>query len=222
MPRQIVTGWFRTPPLWPLLAAHLEPLRPGPITVYSGGTGDGREAYSLAILLLDLDLSGQVIATDLRPDLVATARVGTYDGPSTRDDLAAAGRTPERRYLAHNPYTDAYTVRAAVRERVTFQVSDLSADPIPRADLAVVRNCWRWLDADGQAHLARELHTALRPAGRLVIGAPDLVRLDYDEQGRLQVTATPPAGFHEHFVEAGELLWRPRKRPRPIVEGRAA
>lgn len=204
-----VTGWFRTPNAWRLLADRLA----GPVRLFSGGTATGGEAYAAAMLLESRGIEGHVLASDMGPALIETARRGVYAHHEIRQALTEGELSLRdlsswfERVGDQSPRD--WSVTETIRRRVTFDVATLG-DPgaVPdQLDAALVRNVWRHLTEDAQHRLADELHAALSPGGLLVLGGGDLMRL---EDGRL-VDYVPPA-LAGRFAESEthSLIWEPR------------
>ncbi len=138
--------------------------------VWSAGCATGEEAYSLSILLDDLQRSRtigrgfQIFATDVSGHAIAIARRAQYPVDAIRDLPA---RTQEH-FVGSG---DRVTVVSAIRNRVVFSVSDLGEDPpFSRMHLAVCRNLLVYLDHDAQAKALTALHYSLAPGGLLFLG----------------------------------------------------
>jgi len=200
--RRIVTEWFRIPRVWPILAAALAAFD-RPVTVWSGACGSGEEAWSAAILLDEHGIGGQVLATDLDPDLLAIAEAGHYSARDVRSNVAE-GRLTRAQVSRHlRPADGGYTVAPHLRRRVTFRRLCLGEDAAPACDAALLRNVWRHLEHDTQARLMREVHARLPATGRLVLGGGDLLNV--------RLEAVEPPGLSRYFTRAGhDCVWRPR------------
>lgn len=211
--RQIVTEWFRTPRVWPILARLLAATG-RPVTVWSGGCGTGEEPYSAAILLADHGIPGRIVATDLDADLVAIAQRATYhardidtnvhEGRLTRAQVA-------RYFIADRQ--GGYTVRREIRARVAFGTGTLGVDAPPSCDVALCRNVWRHIDRGAQGRLARHIQAALPDTGRLVLGGGDLTATrpgaDLTQLTPADLVDYWPTGLRRRFAEADhELVWR--------------
>lgn len=213
-----VSEMFRTPALWRAVADTVRwnlARRPG-LSVLSGGCAHGYEAYSAAVLLLELGRTDfTVTAVDVDAALIGQARTGhvpaSVVAQAVREGSLDAGAVG--RHLTASPV--GYTVAPQVLERITFDVADL-AEPacLPdRIDVAFTRNVWRHLPPTGRQALAGHLADAMPADSPLALGGSDFY-------GLREPTPTPTrndlvdrpellAAVHPHFTEGRhELLYR--------------
>ena len=178
-----VTEFFRQPQAWEILeekviAALVENARPGSeIRVWVPGCSTGKEAYSLAMLLIEqVEKSGkkvgfQIFATDSDAAALATARSGSY----AKEEIAGSV-SPERlkRFFARK--NGRYQVVKKAREQVVFAPQNLTADPpFSRLDLISCRNLLIYLDQQVQKKIIALFHFALREGGFLFLGTAENV-----------------------------------------------
>ncbi len=173
-----VTKFFRDREAFEQLQARLLPLlRQKPagstVRVWAPGCSTGEETYSLAIVLLealdgldrDQHLSVQILATDINPDAIDTARIGEY-ATSLGPDVS-----PERLRRFFVKTEAGYRVKKEVRDAVVFAVHDLNKDaPFTKLDLLVCRNLLIYLSSELQKSLIPVFHYALNPGGLLLLG----------------------------------------------------
>lgn len=138
-----------------------------PLRVWSAGCGCGEEAYTLAMLLEEAGLPGQVHATDIDPAALAVARAGLYGSAAVEELPVELGQ----RFLTRVG-ADQYQVVAPVRARVRFSHHDLSvAGPVAApVDLLCCRNVLIYFDRPVQQQALWRLRTALAPGGFLCLG----------------------------------------------------
>jgi chemotaxis protein methyltransferase CheR len=170
-----VSKFFRNREVWELIRTRvLAELARAPgreIRIWSAGSAAGEEAYSLAILLLELartrplDLERfRIVATDIDQSILAVARLGAY-GPFAFSEI-----DPElRERWFEGPQLE--RVKPEVRRLVSFETLDLITDPFP-ADrhLILCRNVIIYFERAVQEALFRRFHEALAPGGHLVLG----------------------------------------------------
>ncbi len=173
-----VSRFFRNPgcipPLRAALAARAAQVAGRPLRAWSAGCGRGEEAYTLAILLAELDprpAPGQVIGTDIDPSALRVAAAARY-GPEAIADLP-----PDlaRRHLEVEPGGGgAHRVRDALLERVTLRLHDLTRVAVPPAgggfDLVSCRNTLIYFRPPVHASVERLLLRGLAPGGLLWLG----------------------------------------------------
>jgi chemotaxis methyl-accepting protein methylase len=122
----LTTSFFRDPESFEVLKKRFLPRlfgqrkEAGTIRVWSAGCSTGEEAYSIAILLLEVaadaggDVPIHVFASDLSEPALARARGGTY-APKIAEDVSAARL---ERFFTRTD--DGYRVRGAVRDVCSF------------------------------------------------------------------------------------------------------
>lgn len=192
-----VTRFFRDPEAFAALRTQvIEPLvearrqqgaMADPIRVWICATSTGEEAYSIAMLLLDVlqaqrcDLPCKIFATDVEPGYLERAASGRYDDA----DLADVPQALRERWFV--PVGEHWQVHGELRQRLVFARHDLLSDaPFTQMDLVTCRNMLIYLRPAAQDRAVRRLTYALRPGGVLFLGssesptavAPDLAVLD--------------------------------------------
>lgn len=142
-----------------------------PIDVWVPGCATGDEAYSLAIMLSELQGPAQsnhpvrIVGTDLNAEALATARAGIYRQTAFAE-MDAALRT--RHFL---PKGQHYEVAPSLRALVRFEQRDvLAGAPLEPLDLVSCRNLLIYMKGPLQDRLIECCHRALRPRGLLFIG----------------------------------------------------
>jgi len=177
-----VTSFFRDPDafqylkevVFPRLLVERTPEQP--IRIWVAGCATGEEAYSVAIILLEvlgeraLGCRIQIFATDLDDDALDVARHGIYP-PSTVKDLS-----PDRlqRFFARTE--NGYQVSRQLRDLVVFARHNLGKDPpFSRLDLATCRNVLIYMQSALQRQVLRVFHYALNPEGFLLLGTSESV-----------------------------------------------
>ena len=171
-----VTSFYRNPEAWEPIREALRDVtaRSGRTTVWSAPCSDGREPYSLAMLALDDDEIStrrlDIVGTDINEDVLERARKGVYRTTKTRDVAAELDPLDDaERYVDRDG--DAFAVRDAVKELVTFEQHDLIADDPKRdVDLALCRNLLIYINTESKRAVVDTVLSSLRAGGYLVIG----------------------------------------------------
>lgn len=147
-----------------------------PIRIWVPACSTGQEAYSIAILLLEvlgersLSRRIQLFATDLSESAVAKARLGSY----TRGEVMDV--SPGRLQRFFTKVDDHYRVNKSVRDLCVFAPHNLLKDPpFSRLDLISCRNLLIYLDTSLQRKAIVTFHYALNPTGYLVLGKSETV-----------------------------------------------
>lgn len=172
-----VSRFYRNPATFHLLRREVLPeiarRRAGaPLRIWSAGCGCGEEAYTLAMLLDEVDVPGIVEASDIDPIALEAARAATY----RTDALADLPADLAERYVEPVEVRgrQSFRVRRFVAERVRFSRHDITTPlPLPngpRFDLICCRNVLIYLQRDTHEETQRHLRDALVPGGYLCLG----------------------------------------------------
>ena len=175
-----VTAFFREPHHFEYLAGQLsEWLGERPrrrLRIWSAGCATGEEAYSLAMVLAEAmdaergPVDALILATDLSPAALETARGGVY--PLER----LGGVSPERRHRWFQRGSGAHAGFARVRPRLAelVRVRPLNLmEPWPMRgtfDAIFCRNVVIYFDAPARKRLFERFDGALQPHGKLFLG----------------------------------------------------
>jgi chemotaxis methyl-accepting protein methylase len=162
---------------WGLLLDAARESGAGVVRVWVAACATGEEAYSLAILASEA-MGGErppvtILATDVSGGALARAADG--DGYSER---SVRNLSPElrERYLSRDG--GHYAVRPRLRALVRFRHHNLISDPSPPLgevpfDIVACRNVLIYFDQPTAQDVTRSLEGAVRPGGRLILGAAD-------------------------------------------------
>ncbi|MGN6331742.1 MAG: CheR family methyltransferase [Motilibacteraceae bacterium] len=172
------TQFARNPPQMAALRERVLPelleraaRRGRPAVVWSAGCATGEEAYTLAMLALDL--AGprppvRVLGTDLSAAAVAAARAAVYGERS----VALLEEGARGRHLRRGE--TGWQVREEVRALVDLSVHNLVTQPAPFAprsvDLVLCRNVTIYFDRPTTRALVERFAQVLDPAGWLLLG----------------------------------------------------
>lgn len=171
--------FFRESQHFDLLESELSRLRAQRLRLWSAATALGEEAYSLAMLLADLQQAGRIgadwriLGTDISERALRTATEALYPEDRLRHV------TPERirRYGLRGSAGAAGLVQmqAGLRERVEFTRWDLrqSVDGLGPFDAILLRHALPYFDARTAQALVERLLSRLRPGGLFFTGASE-------------------------------------------------
>ena len=165
-----VSEFFRDSQVWDYLQARFLPEFMGQrraLRVYSAGCSDGRELYSMAMLLDELDaLDGSVLlGEDCRPDAVARAGAGEYEA----SDIADVSSIRKQRYFRQ--VGSRYRIVPRLRDRVRWGTRDVFGLHTPGDwDILLFRNVAIYLETGQVSLLWERLFHQLAPNGVLVTG----------------------------------------------------
>ncbi len=157
------------------------------LRVWSAGCSIGAEAYSMAMILAELQPKGahRIFGTDLDTAVLSKAKAG---GPYTAADVKNVPRHLLLKYFTH-PGDDYYIVDK-IKEKVTFQQHNLLKDPFSQGfDLIVCRNVVIYFADEAKRKLNKEFCNSLKEHGVLFIGSTETL-LDAQELGLKRVSTS--------------------------------
>ncbi|ARS88868.1 CheR family methyltransferase [Natrarchaeobaculum aegyptiacum] len=176
-----VTGFFRNPDVWEGIRTVLREIasEQDEIRIWSAACADGREPYSLSMLVHDdpaVDASSvRILGTDISRPALETARSGIYETSRTVDvgeQLSFLDDPAE--YVAVDG--DTYRIAPQVKRPVEFERHDLiNDDPKSGFDLVVCRNLFIYIDNAYKASMLGSIAESMRPGGTLVIGKAETI-----------------------------------------------
>jgi two-component system CheB/CheR fusion protein len=202
-----VTNFFREPDAWVALKETALPeliklRRAGDILrIWVVGCSTGEEAYSVAIILRELQEAGklkdgmkiQIFATDISEDALDTARHGLYLQNITADI------SPERLARWFVKEGDWYRVKKELRDLIVFAPQNIIQDPpFTRLDLISCRNLFIYFTPELQRKIIPLFQYAILPGGLLFLGSSETI-------------GETPAGFKP--LDAKSKIFRRRELP---------
>jgi two-component system, chemotaxis family, CheB/CheR fusion protein len=177
-----VTAFFRDASAWKYLETQVlrqlikDQPKLSPIRVWSAGCSSGEEAYTLAMVLVDILGIEQfrqrvkIYATDVDEEALSQARQATYDLHSLQSV------PPEWRDRYFEQIGDRWIFRSDIRRGVIFGRHDLVQDaPISRLDLLVCRNTLMYFNTETQTKILTRFHFALNDTGILFLGKAEML-----------------------------------------------
>ncbi len=196
-----VSSFFREAHHFDLLRGEiLPPLLEGArrgerLRLWSAGCSSGQEAYSIAMVLADLEpdylqMDIRILASDIDLNVIETGRAGIYDA----GQLANVPEEYRERYFqpAEDNGKEAVRIIEPLRRIVCFRELNLLHEwPMKRQfDVIFCRNVVIYFDAETQNSLWRKFEKYTAPGGWLILGHSE--RLSEDVAGKF-VVAGPTA-----------------------------
>ena len=179
-----VTSFFRDEAEFDALAREFkkyctEHHMPGSLRIWCAGCSTGEEAYSIAIMIYELQRTFsseawlpdiQIFATDIQEDIMAEARRGLFSEATTQN----LPRHIRDRYFDQT--SEGMEVKKKIRELVLFAKHDLTRNPpFMRIDLVVCRNVFIYFEQEIQEKIINVFHYALKPNGILFMGKSESI-----------------------------------------------
>lgn len=188
------------------------------LTIWSAGCSTGEEAYTLAMLLLELSpvlAAGavRIVGTDISAEALRSASRATYAGrtldavpPLVADRWFEPGPGPSR------------AVRDQVRRLVELRLHNLVTDPPPfgpgEVDLVVCRNVTIYFDRDVTGRLVGSFHDVLAEGGYLLLGHSETL---WQVSDAFTLVPVGDAYLYRRGHDARTSPGRPRRgRPRAL------
>jgi chemotaxis protein methyltransferase CheR len=178
-----VTEFFRDTPVWDVLSSDVLPTllkeKQGKIRVWSAGSSDGKEAYSIAMICAKiLGENGlfnkvEIFGTDIDRDCINHATEGNYLSRLgiVQTDIKKQLNfivTPEKYFDITG---DNYQVKHAIKKIVSFEYHDLiSGLKKHNFDLILCRNVVIYFTRQLQEVLYKDFYNALNPGGFFIMG----------------------------------------------------
>ena len=180
-----VTSFFRDLKIFELCAKTIVPdvvrlhTEDRPLRIWIAGCSTGEKTYSLAMTFVEaIAVAKQtiklcVVASDVDPDVVATAREGHYSKTTTVDISS------ERLARFFMKYGHVYNVLPELCANAVFTIQDLLADPpISKLDFVLCRNVLIYLGPDTQTKVIALFYFAPRRYGVLLLVTSETVDQD--------------------------------------------
>ncbi|MEH1959917.1 MAG: CheR family methyltransferase [Nostoc sp.] len=177
-----VTAFFRDSSAWEYIAEQILPnlirnkKTSDQIRIWSAGCASGEEAYTLAILMVQIlgveefRQRVKIYATDVDEDALNQARLATYSAK----DVQTVPDELRQKYF--ETVGNRYVFRQDLRRSVIFGRHDLLQDaPISRLDLLVSRNTLMYFNSETQGRILARFHFALNDNGYLFLGKAEML-----------------------------------------------
>jgi chemotaxis protein methyltransferase CheR len=166
------TSFFRHPEHFEVLARDVLPQLPQPVTIWSAGCANGQEAYSLAMVLEEQGIAGNVIASDLSTAALQRTDAGRY---APRE---VSGLSPARlaRHMTHSGKS--WQVNDAIRGRVTtmrHNLVDAMPDRVRPAQVVFCRNVLIYFSPEHTRAFLDQVADALPQGGYLFLGSAESI-----------------------------------------------
>lgn len=173
-----VSEFFRNPERFDhLKAAVLPELRRtwSSLRIWSAGCSVGAEAYSLAILLEEMEPGSYhrhaVLGTDIDREALREAEAAVFGADRLRE--VSPGRL--QRFFAALP-GQRWQVKPSIRRYVRFMVHNLLEDPYPSGQhLILCRNVVIYFNEAAKEKIFAQLAASLVPGGYLLVGSTEAI-----------------------------------------------
>lgn len=204
-----VSNFFREPHHFDILKKQILPnlltrARAGErIRLWSAGCSTGQEPYSIAMTILDIapnasTLDIKILATDIDPNVIVTAKQGYYDEGALRD----IDETLQRKFLTivQNGRKSGFQISDTVRNMVSFrELNLLSKWPISGMfDVIFCRNVVIYFDEETQTSLWPRFETVTTRGGWMFVGHSERIT---DQHETEFITAGPTAYLRPHLSD---------------------
>jgi chemotaxis protein methyltransferase CheR len=173
------TYFFREPAHFALLEDELAARRPGPLSVWSAASSFGDEAYSVAMLLADMQTQGRIggdwriLGTDISDRVLRSATEAIY--PQDRLRQVSPERMRRHCLRGEGDAEGLVQIQPRLRERVSFGQMNLCREiDVPGPfDVIFLRNVLIYFDVDTKVDVVDRVLKHLRPGGLFFIGTAE-------------------------------------------------
>jgi chemotaxis protein methyltransferase CheR len=170
------TYFFREPEHYTLLEQELRVTRPAKLSVWSAASSFGDEAYSTAMLLADLQLSGSlgtdwsILGTDISDRVLRSATQAVY--PEERLRNVSPQRLKRYCLRGEGESEGMAMISPRLTQQVRFGQLNLcqTIPDIGPFDVVFLRNVLIYFDTNTKRAVVDRVLTQLRPGGLLFIG----------------------------------------------------
>jgi chemotaxis protein methyltransferase CheR len=145
------------------------------LSFWSAASSTGQEAYSLAILLAEMKLTGwhiQIVGTDLSSQVVEKARAGKY----LQIEINRGMPAPLLIKYFKRAGTE-WQINDEIRKMVRFEQFDLrqSMRKLGPFDAVMCRNVLIYFDVETKKKILEQIHSTLNRNGTLFLGSAEVV-----------------------------------------------
>jgi chemotaxis protein methyltransferase CheR len=173
------TYFFREPEHFDVLERELNQTRPRALSVWSAASSFGDEAYSIAMLLSDLQDQGRIgadwsiLGTDISDRVLRSASMAIY--PQERLRCVSEARLKRHCLKGEEDSEGLVQIRPALREHVRFGQLNLcrSTDDVGPFDVVFLRNVLIYFDQQTKREVVDRVVARLRPGGLFFIGTAE-------------------------------------------------
>jgi chemotaxis protein methyltransferase CheR len=140
------------------------------LRIWSGAASSGQEAYSIAMLWKEMNLTGwnlKIVGTDISEAMLERCRIGRYRQLEVNRGLPA-------RYLVKyfDPVETDWVIKPELKEMAEWKKFNLIDDmgPLGAFDIVFCRNVLIYFDQETKASILRRIRQRLKPGGYLFLG----------------------------------------------------
>jgi len=174
-----VTEFFRNPETYYAVKNQVLPkifsMGKKNIRIWSAGCSDGKEPYSIAILIREYlkkknnNFFIRIIATDIDEEMLEKGRKGWYSDEEMKGEI--------KKYLNYfEKENGGYRVKPEIRNLVIFKKHDLLSDKMPSCiDMIFCRNVAIYFTRETKEKLYLDFYNALNKGGYFVTGKTEML-----------------------------------------------
>lgn len=170
-----VSEFWRNPNRWTVLEQRFLPelsrRSPHKLKCWSAACSTGEEPYTLAMIMAEHQIPGDILALDIDDTVLKRAQLGEYPDRSVKDVPA--------HYLAKYFTSDkpsSYKVSDALKPLIRFRKGNLLLDKFEKDfDLIICRNVMIYFTETAKTMLYHKFSEALKPGGLLFVGSTEQI-----------------------------------------------
>lgn len=148
------------------------------IRIWCAACSTGEEAYTLAIILLEMldrpeEWDIEIIASDINTEVLQFAKKGIYEKRSVKD---VPPEYLEKYFTAHN---DRYMISLKLKKYISFKqinlMDEVAVNQISECNFIFCRNCLIYFDDESRKSVVTKFYDVLKPGGFLFLGHSESV-----------------------------------------------
>lgn len=148
------------------------------IRIWCAACSTGEEAYTLAIILLEMleqpeEWDIEIIASDINTEVLQIAQKGIYETRAVKD---VSPEYLKKYFTCHN---DKYTINFKLKKYIKFKqinlMDEVAMKQIRECDFIFCRNCLIYFDDESRKSVVSKFYEALKPGGYLFLGHSESV-----------------------------------------------
>ena len=167
-----------------ILPRHFKNHAMSPFRIWSAASASGEEPLTIAMAIDQAGLSGypiEIVASDVSPAAVRTAREGLYRERSFRN------MSSEMREIYFTRQGDRWKISPYIQKKVTWTIANLTQEDeistLAASNVIFCRNVFIYFHQDTIRKIVKTFANRILPPGFLFVGAPEsLVKLTNDFQ----------------------------------------
>lgn len=149
-----------------------------PLKIWSAAASTGQEAYSMAMILKEVQplvaAKTKIISTDISEESLVKARRGVYS--SFEISRGLPDRYKEKYFTLHD---DGFQIKDDLKKLTSFECLNLISDPFPQdCDIIFCRNVLIYFAQNDRDAILKRMAKSLKKNGILILGSAEMLDMN--------------------------------------------